>query len=393
MANDNQKTAMDADNVVDVKPKAGAAPARIVTADGETREIDSTGDLIAKLHTGNIIIDPALALKASRKNGPPPLTIAEALERGDYEAVAQMITAQLARAQNGDLEGMNERDRIRFGLNGLTAADLERERLKEREAELMQYYDSKGNYRDRFGGYFNNNANTYTDSDGGTVDCYGGYTYPDGSYKAKSGIFYDATAHTVHLTNGETVAVPRDATNQQVISTLQADVKANNGYDENFIRNDALAAADAEHPARGTPGTAGGPGLSAAQRIAADARAHRNAEPAAGAVATNLTSGSSFLAALGQSRAAAPAAQPASPATVASSRFPASGSVALAPASTPEPPASSFFAVDSSISSSRFSPAPQDTGNSPAPADTPDPATTDAVVRAKPVVPKSAAPG
>lgn len=371
--------------IVDIKPKTENTPSRMVTAEGQVHEVDSTGDFIARLQTGNIVIDPTLAEKGIKNNAAPPLTIAEALERGDFAALNRLIAAQIARAQNGDLEGMREEDRIRLGL-GKGDKELERERIKAREAELQQYFDKNGGYRDRQGGYYDAKKGTYTDKDGGTVDNYGGYTYPDGSYKSRFGDYYNARTNTVSLASGDTVNVPAGTSGAQVIRTLQQNVGAHGGYDANLTHDAQMQAADGDNTPPGQPRALGSAREAEVHGFATDAKARPQGEvgraPPGGAM-----SGGSFLAALGGSAPAASAESSAPP----PSRFQSgSSSAPVSPSTTADPATSSFFAVDSSISSSRFSAAAQDV--TPTPPDTPDPATTTAVVRAKPVVPKSTGP-
>src|SRR5436305_1593493 len=83
--------------VVDVKPGHDKGASRLVLADGKEKDVDAVGDFVAKLQTGNIIIDPALAEKATKHEAGPPLTIGEALERGDYVALSRMLEAQSRR--------------------------------------------------------------------------------------------------------------------------------------------------------------------------------------------------------------------------------------------------------------------------------------------------------
>jgi hypothetical protein len=228
------------DEVADVKPKTGTAPARLVMTAGNVREIESAGDIISHVNAGNIVIDPALAEKAAKKHAGPPMTIAEAFERGDFLAAARMIEAQIARAQNGDFEGGRYEDLSRY------AADKEKA-YREREAELRQYYDANGGYHDRYGGYFNPNQGTYTDANGGVIDNYGGYTYKDGSYKGKFGDYYDRSSNTIYMANGEEVKVEKGTPPEKVRKGMQELSGKYGGHDPNFISKAELGTAADEH--------------------------------------------------------------------------------------------------------------------------------------------------
>ncbi|TAL38473.1 MAG: hypothetical protein EPN97_04040 [Alphaproteobacteria bacterium] len=372
--------------VVDVKPKTGMGAPLLMMADGNAKEIEGVGDFMARVNAGNIIIDPALAEKAAKGYLSPPLTIAEALERGDFVALAGMINAQIARAENGDLDGMRYEDKARYLARQKEKEALE-ESFRQREQQLSAYFDPSGGYRDRQGGYFNAKEGTYTDAEGGAVDNYQGYKYKDGSYKAKTGDYYDARTRTMHLANGDSYKISADTSDEDVIKVMQDHARERGFYDPNFIKNGQMGTADAEHPPSGPKR----PGWSATQvqDVAAEARAHKGpdravAAPQAGAASTEspaTTARDVAVSSQGNKGPAAPSAAPAGQLTVSSLKeklAKAKAAKASAPETqTPNPaskfssPAaetsrgggnevtsSSFFAVDSSISASKF-PAPQ----------------------------------
>lgn len=372
--------------VVDVKPKTGMGATLLMTADGNANEIRGVGDFMARLNTGNIIIDPALAEKAAKGYSSPPLTIAEALERGDFVALAGMINAQIARAENGDLEGMRYEDKARYLARQKEKEALE-ESFRQREQQLAAYFDQGGGYRDRQGGYFNAKEGTYTDAEGGTVDNYQGYRYKDGSYKARTGDYYDARTRTMHLANGDSYKISADTSDEDVIKVMQDHARERGYYDPNFIKNGQMGTADAEHPPSGPKR----PGWSATQvqDVAAEARAHKgpdlhtDAAPQVKAPSTASPATTARDVAVSSHENKGPAAASAAPAgqlTVSSLKEKLAKAKAAKAAATEAPnPASkfsspaaaetsrggghevtssSFFAVDSSISASKF-PAPQ----------------------------------
>lgn len=353
--------------VVDVKPKTEGGATVLVTANGNTKDVEDVGDFLAHLNTGNIVIDPALAEKAAKGHSSPPLTMAEALERGDFQALARILYAQFARAENGDLEGMRYEDVQKYSAR-LREKEAQEERVRERERELLAYFDSKGGYRDRLGGYYDANQGEYIDADGGVVDNYGGYRYKNGNYKSKFGDFYDARTNTVHLTTGEVITPPKGMTADQVIQEMQQSVKEQGGYDPNYIRNSAMAAADSEHPSS-NPGApkVGNTSTPLPSEVAAKAKQNEGADT----TRPNPTSASSLRDRLARKGATVSAAPPSAstdtptPAVAAGadqrkeSKFSTGSATADTQRGTgAEVTSSSFFAVDSSISASRF-PAPQ----------------------------------
>lgn len=393
-----------APEVIDIKTKPESGTTRLVTANGNMQEVADAGDFMAKLNTGNIVIDPVLTEKANKSEA-PPLTIAEALERGDFVALARMMQAQIARAENGDLEGMRYEDAQRYASRQNEKEAME-ERVREREQQLTAFFDTRGGYRDREGGYFNAKENTYTDSEGGVVDNYQGYRYKDGSYKSKTGDYYDATTRTMHLANGDTYKIPPDSSDADVIKIMQDNAREQGYYDPNFIKNGQLGTADAEHPPSGPKGE--GWSATQVQDVAANARAHRGPDlrtgaPASGNKATVTTAAGTAPVTTPTARDIAVASQTNTGPDVTSSAAPlahpltasslkeklAKAKAAKAAASTsadsPDPASdlapgtnkeskfsngaaavetsrgngtdvttSSFFAVDSSISSSKF---------------------------------------
>lgn len=383
------------DEVVDVKPTNDGAN-RIVTANGNTQEVESAGDFMAKLNTGNIIIDPALVEKAGKSNMGPPLTIAEALERGDFQALARLMQAQIARAENGDLEGMRYEDAQRYAARFNEKEAME-ERVREREREVLAHFDSQGGYRDRRGGYYDVNEGAYVDDNGGVVDNYGGYRYKNGNYKSKFGDFYDAKTNTVHLSTGEVIKPPKGMSGDEVIREMQQSVREQGGYDPNYIKNSALAAADAEHPST-TPGApkVGNTGTPLPSEVAERARANEGPQTSQ----PNPTSASSLkdrLARKGATVSPAPPAAstntPAPPVVVPPGPNPSKFSNGSAAGETPrgtdaEVTSSTFFAVDSSIQSSKFPGPKKDAAETEAP----DPVVTANTTATQRPVPKSPAP-
>ncbi|MEZ0223099.1 MAG: hypothetical protein ACAH83_00970 [Alphaproteobacteria bacterium] len=349
------------DEVVDVKQEKDTGSTRIVTANGNTQDVESAGDFMAKLNTGNIIIDPTLVEKAVKNNMGPPLTIAEALERGDFQALARLMQAQIARAENGDLEGMRHEDAQKYAFR-LKEKEAMEERVREREREVLAHFDPQGGYRDRRGGYYDVNEGAYIDADGGVVDNYGGYRYKNGNYKSKFGDFYDAKTNTVHLTTGEVITPPKGMSGDEVIREMQQSVREQGGYDPNYIKNGAMAAADAEHPSTDPKAPkVGAVGVPLPSEVAERAKANEGADTNR----PNPGSASSLkdrLARRGATVSApAPASEntPAPPAVVATGANPSRFSNGSSTAETPrgadgEVTSSSFFAVDSSISASKF---------------------------------------
>jgi hypothetical protein len=415
-AQNNGTSRRTVDEVVDVKPTNDGAT-RVITASGNAQEVEGAGDFMAKLNTGNIVIDPALAEKAAKGYSSPPLTIAEALERGDFQALARMMQAQIARAENGDLEGMRYEDAQRYAAR-LSEKEAQEERIRDRERELTAYFDSNGGYRDRQGGYYNVKEGTFTDEDGGTVDNYGGYRYKNGDYKSRFGDFYDAKTNTVHLRTGEVVKPPKGTTADQVIREMQEDVKQHGGYDPNLIKNSQMGAANSDHP----PPTKGvgtteareiaerakanhGPDLdtaatrpaasppSAASSSTATSSSPATSAPSAGATASSLKD---RLAKLRGGSNAPASASPATPVTTSDagagtkpkeSKFSDGSPADIARSARAEVTNSSFFAVDSSISASKF-PVQQPEATV---SDT-DPVVTTSTTTAQRPVPKSPAP-
>lgn len=116
-------------------------------------------------------------------------------------------------------------------------------------ARLRQFLDKDGGYRDREGGYYDMKAGVYRDASGGTVDNYAGYTYPNGSYKSKSGDFYDAPKKTFRLTTGENLTEP-DVTAAEAIRLMRETVQEHGGYDKDLIVRSMMDAIRKEHPVK-----------------------------------------------------------------------------------------------------------------------------------------------
>jgi hypothetical protein len=125
--------------------------------------------------------------------------------------------------------------------------------LPAADAWAKPFLDANGGYRDSRGGYYNVQAQTYEDGHGGTVDDYGGYTCPDGSYKTKLGDFYDAPKRTFFTTDGKATKVPDGVTTAQMIQALRDNVKANGGYDPDLVHSSMMASIRIDHPSAAPP--------------------------------------------------------------------------------------------------------------------------------------------
>ena len=129
-----------------------------------------------------------------------------------------------------------------------TPADaIARLKIEMELARVKPFLDKNGGYKDNHGGYYNPKAGTYTDEDGGVADSWSGYTYNDGSYKSKTGDYWDAPTKTFKLANGE-ILKSDETTAADAIKVLRQTVEENGGYDKNLVLRSMIAAINKEHP-------------------------------------------------------------------------------------------------------------------------------------------------
>ena len=157
--------------------------------------------------------------------------------------VLLIASSQLASAQTGSTKTQPGAAKVKSS----AATDSE-------EARLKQFLDKDGGYKDNEGGYYNPKAGTYTDAKGGKVDNWQGYTYTDGSYKARTGDYWDAPKKTFQLANGETLK-SEETTSEDAIKTLRETAEEQGYYNNDGIRSAMMARIKMEHPL--TPAKAG----------------------------------------------------------------------------------------------------------------------------------------
>jgi len=119
--------------------------------------------------------------------------------------------------------------------------------VNNEEARLRKFLDKNGGYRDKFGGYYNPTADTYTDEKGGVLDDWEGYTYKDGSYKSKLGDYWDAPTATFKLANGDVVK-SAGTSSADAIQILRGAVEETGAFEKGFIQKAMLGQMAIEHP-------------------------------------------------------------------------------------------------------------------------------------------------